>query len=72
MIVNIDDIAGNKKAIAAKKNVNPIQDGHFRGCSRMREEGKKVPLAKTRHTYPTMMKLGKVIPYLNKIQKIYE
>ena len=24
------------------------------------------------HTYPTMMKLGTVIPYLKKIQKIYE
>ena len=23
------------------------------------------------HTYPTMMKLGKVIPYLTKIQKKY-
>ena len=24
------------------------------------------------HTYPTIMKLGTVIPYLKKIQKIYE
>ena len=24
------------------------------------------------HTYPTMMKLGTVIPYLKKIQKLYE
>ena len=24
------------------------------------------------HTYPTMMKLGTVIPYLKKIQKAYE
>ena len=24
------------------------------------------------HAYPTMMKLGTVIPYLKKIQKIYE
>ena len=51
--------------------VNPIQDGHFRGCSRM-EEGKKDPLPKICHTYPSMMKLGTVIPYLRKIQKIYE
>ena len=33
--------------------------------------GKKVPLLKS-VTYPTMMKLGTVIPYPKKIQKIYE
>ena len=33
---------------------------------------KKAPLPKICHTYPTMMKLGTVIPYLKKIQKIYE
>ena len=30
----------------------------------------KGPLPKICHTYPTMMKLGTVIPYLKKIQKI--
>ena len=30
------------------------------------------PLPKICHTYPTMMKLGTVIPYPKKIQKIYE
>ena len=34
--------------------------------------GKKTTLPKICHTYPTMMKLRKVIPYLKKIQKIYE
>ena len=34
--------------------------------------GKKAPLPKICHTYPTMMKLGTVIPYPKKIQKIYE
>ena len=34
--------------------------------------GKKATLPKICHTYPTMMKLGKVIPYAKKIQKIYE
>ena len=29
-------------------------------------------LPKICHTYPTMMKLGTVIPYLRKIQKIYK
>ena len=46
--------------------INPIQDGLFRGCSRMGL------LPKTCHTYPTMMKLGTVILYPRKIQKIYE
>ena len=30
------------------------------------------PLCKIHHTYPTMMKLGTVIPYLRKIQKMYK
>ena len=51
--------------------INPIQDGLFRGCSPM-VGGKKAPLPKVCHTCPTMMKLGTVIPYLKKIQKIYE
>ena len=34
--------------------------------------GKKAPLPKTCHTYPTMVKLDTVIPYLKKIQEIYE
>ena len=29
-------------------------------------------LPKVCHTYPTTMKLGTVIPYLKKIQKIFE
>ena len=33
---------------------------------------KRAPLPKICHTYPTMMKLGTVIPYPKKIQKIYE
>ena len=34
--------------------------------------GKKSPLPEILHTYPTTKKLGTVIPYLKKIQKIYE
>ena len=41
-----------------------------RSCSGM--GAGKAPLPKICHTYPTMMKLGTVIPYLKKIQKIYE
>ena len=51
--------------------INPIQGGSFRGCSRM-DGGKKTPLFKICHTYPTMMKLGTLIPYLKMIQKIYK
>ena len=35
-------------------------------------EGKKGPLPRVCHTYPTMMKLDTVIPCPKKIQKIYE
>ena len=45
----------------ARDNLNPIQDGHFRGCSRMgggRRGGKKASFPKIRHTYSTIMKLG--------------
>ena len=34
--------------------------------------GQKGPLPKISHTYPTMMKLGTIIPYLKRIQKVYE
>ena len=53
--------------------LNPIQDGLFRGCSRMGRGGAFLPpLPKIRHTYPTLMKLGTVIPSLRKIQKMYK
>ena len=50
----------------------PIQDGLFRGCSQTERGAKKAPLPKICQTYPTMMKLGTVIPYLKKFQKLYE
>ena len=43
------------------KFINPIQDGHFWGCSRMGGR-QKDPLPKIFHTYPKMTKLGTVIP----------
>ena len=52
--------------------INPILDGHFWSCSRIWGGGKKAPLPKICHTYPIMMKLGTVIPYLKKIKKIHE
>ena len=33
---------------------------------------KKAPLPKICHIYPVMIKLGTVIPYLKKIQRIYK
>ena len=33
---------------------------------------KKAPFPKICHTYPTIMKLGRVIPYLKKFQKLFE
>ena len=44
----------------------------FFGAAHGWEGGKKAPLPKICHTYPTMMKLVTVIPYLKEIQKIYE
>ena len=35
-------------------------------------EGTKGPLSKICHTYRTIMKLDTVIPYLKKIQNMYE
>ena len=51
--------------------LNRIQDGFFRGCSRMGYEGvaKKALKSVTR---PTLMKLGAVILYLKKIEKIHK
>ena len=50
-------------------HINPIQDGPFRGCSRM--GGQKRPLPKSYHICPTMMKLGSyTLP--KEDQKIYK
>ena len=40
------------------------------GCGK--GEGQKGPLPKIGHTNPTMIKLGTIIPYLEKIQKTYK
>ena len=50
---------------------NPIQDRPFRGCSLIRG-GQKDPFPKICHIYPTMMRVGTVIPYLKAIQKTYK
>ena len=62
-----------------KLELNSIQDGLFRDCSRIvggkgggGEAKSPPPVPKTCHIYPTMVKFVTVIPYLRKIQKIYE
>ena len=55
-----------------KKIFNPIENGLFQGCPTDGEVGKKASLPKICHIYPTMVKLGTVIPYLKKLQKLYE
>ena len=59
------------KCGAEIKILQPIQDGPFLGCSWKR--GNKLhPISKTCHIYPTIMRLGTVLPYLKKIQKIHK
>ena len=48
--------------------INPIQDGPFRGCSPMGMTNVPSSLK----SYLTIMKPGTVIPYLKKIQQIYQ
>ena len=55
-----------------KFSINPIQDGPFRGCLQIGEGPKKKTLSKICHIYRTKMKLGTIIPYLKKTQKVYE
>ena len=63
-------ICNSKYSFYEYCNINPIQDGISRGCSEMR--GQKGPLYKICRTYPIMMKLGTVVPYLEKTQKSYK
>ena len=46
--------------------------GIFAATHRSGVGAKRLPLPNICHTYPTMMKFGTVIPYLKKIQKVYE
>ena len=55
------------------KQCQPYSGWAFSGL--LKDEGgivKKSPFPKICHTYPTMMKLGTVIPYLRKTQKLYK
>ena len=60
--------------------LNPIQDGPFQGCSWIGGGGKggvgagakRPSLPKICYKNSTKMKLGTVIPYVQKTQKIYK
>ena len=75
MLATYEFVLKNRRSDTPPKKIyglNPIQDGHFRDCLWMGGGRQKAPpLPKICHTYPTMMKLGTVTPYLKKIQKIY-
>ena len=50
---------------------NPIGDGYFRAAHGWEQKAPPA-LLKICHTYSTMMKLGTVIHYLKKIQKLFK
>ena len=54
------------------KTLTLFRMGFFRAAHEWRGVKKAPPLPKICQTYPTMMKLGTVIPYPKKIQNIYE
>ena len=64
-------IANNIEKFFSYNSLNPIQDWLSLGCSRLvggvGGGRKKAPLPKICRTNPTMMKLGRVMPYLKKI-----
>ena len=56
-------------SLCDRTNFNLIPDGPLRGCAMM---GGRLQLPKICNIYPTMIKLGTVVPYLKKIQKIHK
>ena len=60
------------KQVIFKFALTLFRMGFFGAAHGMGGAGKKAPLPKICHTYPAMMKLGTVIPYLRKIQKMYK
>ena len=63
-----------KKSTLSSYSINPTQDGPLVGLL-TNGGGQKAPsprLCKIRHTYPTLMKLGTVVSFPKKIQKIHK
>ena len=77
-ILNVSDavhikVTTNYWAVIETRDVLTLFRMGFFGATHGWGEGPKRPsLPKICHTYPAMMKLGTVIPYPKKIQKIYE
>ena len=74
---NENNLNQNIMHVSQMFTFNPIQDGHFRGYSRMDGGGEakrpflpKIP--KICHRYLTMIELAQVIPYLRKIKQTYK
>ena len=65
-----NDTESTVSFIYYRANITLFRMGLFRAAHGW--VGKKAPLPKICHTYPTMIKLGTVIPYLMKVQQIYE
>ena len=63
------EYSNNMNIFKILKNTIQIQNAIF-----LRRNGgaKSLPLSKISHTYPTLMKLELVIPYLKKIQKTHK
>ena len=59
-----------KNSITFVRVLTLLRMGLFDAAHVLRRQ--KGPLPKICHTYSTMMKLGTVIPYLKKIQKLFE
>ena len=59
----LSEVYGNFGILLLSSALTLMRMGLF-GAAHGWEEGKNVPLLKIRHTYPAMMKLGIVIPYL--------
>ena len=74
-IIEIPTFYNNVKKASIKRKIwkfNPIQAFSILLTDGVRGVTKTPPIPKICHTYPAMMKLGTVIPYLKKIQKLYE
>ena len=75
MLATYEFILKNRRSDTPPKKFMALtlfRTGIFRTAHGWQGGQKAPPLPEICHTYPTMMKLGTVTPYLKKIQKIYE
>ena len=74
VVFSISDIFDFKCSILIQNRamLTLFRMGIFGAAHRKGGGAKRPPLPNICHTYPTMIKLGTVIPYLKEIQKLYE